>query len=82
MENQIYLLFNRLSGRYGSIFSFPTDAYASKAMNHYLNENKMSFDEYVLFRVGSYDIATGHVTVCTPESISWSVSTPVETEAN
>ncbi len=81
MENQIYLLFNRLTCRYGSIFSFPTDAFAVKFMQQQLLDSKMSLDEHILYNVGSYDIASGKVSVSDPRSISWNIQSPIETEA-
>ncbi len=81
MENQIYLLFNRLTCRYGSIFSFPTDAFAVKVMQQQLLDAKMSLDENILYNVGSYDIASGKVKVSDPRSITWNVQSPIEIEA-
>lgn len=81
MKNQIYLLHNRLTCRFGSIFSFPTDAYAVKVLTQQLNENHLSLDEYTLYNVGSYDISTGFVDTSELRVIPWNVSTPLETEA-
>lgn len=81
MKNQIYLLHNRLTSRFGSVFSFPTDAYATKVMQQQLLENHLSLDEYTLYNVGSYDISTGFVDTSDLRSIPWNVSSPVETEA-
>lgn len=66
MNNYVYVLFNKLSGRYESVMSFPSDAMAL----HRLNTN-VDHKEYELCRVGSISIETGVITSENPVRLIW-----------
>lgn len=75
MKNYVYVLFNKLSGRYESVMSFPSDGMAL----HRLNGN-IDKAEYELCRVGSVDIETGVIDPCSPVRLIWeedNTNTPV-----
>lgn len=67
MKNYIYVLFNKLSGRYESVMSFPSDSMAL----HRLSKN-IDKSEYELCRVGSISIESGVVESEPPVRLIWS----------
>lgn len=69
MKNYVYVLFNKLSCRYESVMSFPSDSMAL----HRLNSN-VDKAEYELCRVGSIDIETGVVNAENPVRLIWNDS--------
>lgn len=66
MKNYVYVLYNKLSGRYESVMSFPSDGMAL----HRLNGN-IDKAEYELCRVGSVDIESGVIDSCSPVRLIW-----------
>lgn len=75
MKNYVYVLYNKLSGRYESVMSFPSDGMAL----HRLNGN-IDKAEYELCRVGSVNIETGVIEPCSPVRLIWeedNTKTPV-----
>lgn len=64
MENQIYLVYNKLANRYTGVFSFETDAVAKAR----LSDPKMNinFDEIDICKVGSFGITDGVITSFAP----------------
>lgn len=67
MKNNVYVLYNTLSKRYGDVFCSPTDEFASRQIA-YMFVNKSSNlirGETELCRVGSIDIETGVVDALT-----------------
>lgn len=66
MKNYVYILFNKLSNRYESVMSFPSDAMALHRMSDRIDQK-----EYELCRVGSYDIDTGVIEPCPVVRLIW-----------
>lgn len=66
MKNYVYVIYNKLSGRYESVMSFPSDGMAL----HRLNGN-IDKAEYELCRVGSIDIESGVIEPCSPVRLIW-----------
>lgn len=80
MLNRIYVLYNKLSARYGDVASFPTDAMAVKMMSEALSERGFA-DEFSLYRVGSIDIETGEAVATAPVLVpfdSFSSTVPID----
>lgn len=66
MKNYVYCIFNKLSKRYESVMSFPSDSMAL----HRLEKN-IDKDEYDLVRVGSVSIESGTIESCPPVFLVW-----------
>lgn len=66
MKNYVYVLYNKLSARYESVMSFPSDSMAL----HRLDKN-VDKQEYELCRVGSIDIENGTIEPCPPVRLVW-----------
>lgn len=66
MKNYVYVLFNKLSCRYESVMSFPSDSMAL----HRLDKN-IDKEEYELCRVGSIYIENGNIEPCPPVRLIW-----------
>lgn len=66
MVNYVYVLFNKLSARYESVMSFPSDGMAL----HRLSGN-VDKAEYELCRVGSISIEDGTIEACAPVRLIW-----------
>lgn len=67
MNNYVYVLFNKLSNRYESVMSFPSDGMAL----HRLSSN-IDKTEYELCRVGKISIETGVIESESPVRLVWS----------
>lgn len=81
MTNNIYTLLNSLSGRYGEVYSFPTDAFAVSRLSTYLQDGqKLDLKEFSLFRSGTIDIETGVINGTAPIPVPWQVTGPIESE--
>lgn len=65
MVNRIYVLYNKLSARYGDVTSFATDAMAVKSVSEVLNKQGFA-DEFNLYRIGTLDIETGETVANAP----------------
>lgn len=61
-ENGVYVLYNKLSQRFGDCFSSATDATAARAVSSSIT--KEVFADLVLYRVAALDFVTGLVTPC------------------
>lgn len=66
MKNYVYVIFNKLSCRYESVMSFPSDGMAL----HRLSKN-IDKKEYELCRVGSIGIEDGVIEPCPPVRLVW-----------
>lgn len=62
MTDNIYCVYDRLSIRYGSVFSSPTDATASRQFVSMFNQTPEVINDYELCAIGRLDIATGKMT--------------------
>lgn len=69
MKDSVYCIYDRLSNRYGSVFSSPTDATASRQFLQMFKgaDGKISstFNDYDLCFVGTLSIETGELTSTT-----------------
>lgn len=71
MKNNIYVLYNRLSNRYGDVISFASDAFAVARIQPTLEKNGQ-LEENELCRVGKIDIENGTIeTEQAPIRIAW-----------
>lgn len=78
MKDKIYLIFDRLSNRYGSVFNSATDATASRAFAHQIQQTKLQISDFDLCAVGELDLATGVVTAYpTPKRVDLPSHLPV-----
>lgn len=81
MRNNLYVLLNNLSCRYGDVYVFPTDAFAVSRLTTYLRDGqKLDLKEFNLFRCGSIDITTGMVEGCPLVPVSWLDTSNIEQE--
>lgn len=67
MKNQIYVLKNRLAGRFVTIFSFESEELCKARLSD--PAAKFNFDELEVYHVGTFDIQTGRVEPCDPVQI-------------
>lgn len=76
MKNNIYVLYNNLSKRYGDVISSPTDEYCRQKIQNSLMSNKdINLLEYELCRIGSINIETGVLeSFGAPVRIDWLVN--------
>lgn len=58
MTNNIYTIYNKLSGRYGDVLTYPTDEFAVNSISKF---NGINSDEFELCRIGTIDIESGIV---------------------
>lgn len=74
MKNHLYVVYNKLSKRYETVFCYPSDAFASKQCE----KMKLPLDEYELCRIGSIGIEDGVVVPENPVRIvlDYSVELP------
>lgn len=78
MKNYVYVLYNKLSARYESVMSFPSDGMAL----HRLEKN-IDKSEYELCRAGSIDIESGTIEPCPLVRLVWENNEELpKTEAN
>lgn len=75
MKNNLYVIYNTLSKRYGDVVASPTDEYCRQVVQRGLSSNQdINLLEYELCRVGSIDIETGVVeSFGAPIRIDWVV---------
>lgn len=70
MENNIYVVYNTLSKRYGDVVAYPTDSFALARLQPVLSRNG-DLKEFELCRVGVVDVETGVLTPSNPVRIAW-----------
>lgn len=66
MTNNVYVIYNNLSRRYGDVMAYPSDAYASQRMAEIIQRGAMPYKETELCRVGTVDVDSGVITPCDP----------------
>lgn len=77
MKNYVYVMFNKLSNRYESVMSFPSDGMALHRLDRAVDKS-----EYDLCRIGSINIETGVLEAEPPVRLIWeSAETLPKTEA-
>lgn len=70
MENNVYVVYNTLSKRYGDVCAYPTDAFALARLQPVLSRNG-DLKEFELCRVGVVDVESGVLTPSNPVRIAW-----------
>ncbi|QCS37011.1 hypothetical protein [Tortoise microvirus 41] len=76
MKNNIYVLYNTLSTRYGDVCTFPSDAYAIQRIKESVKPELLA--EIELCNVGFIDIDSGIIEPHAPVRISMAVdSSPI-----
>lgn len=70
MTNNVYSLLNTLSGRFGDVVAYPTDAFARARTIDIMRKCKLSTTEYQLWKIGSIDVESGQLTVVKPVIIT------------
>lgn len=82
MKNGVYALQNKLTGRYGQVFSLPTDGFAIYAITKMLDSNPNENREIeLLYKVGEIDLETGELTRENAKLIPWESTPMIEKEA-
>lgn len=80
MKNNIYVLYNNLSKRYGDVICSPTDEFCRQVVQKGLSSPDINLLEYELCRIGSIDIETGVLeSFGAPVRIDWLVSVHQDT---
>lgn len=74
MKNNVYVLYNTLSCRYGDVMCYPSDGFAVKRITETLKSDVLK--ELELCRIGTIDIDTGVLNSCAPVRIAWPEVTP------
>ena len=64
MENQLYVIYNKLSNRYEGVFTYPTDAVCRARIGN--PDAKFNFDELEVCKVGTVDVLSGVITPSAP----------------
>lgn len=66
MKNNLYVVYNNLSRRYGDVFCSPTDEFAGRQMANVFNSPNSVYtrEETEVCRVGVIDIESGVVIAC------------------
>lgn len=82
MTNNVYVLYNRLSCRYGDVMAFPTDGFAVRALTQEGSVIAKSPNDYELWRCGTCDIETGKFELTERKLVPWVSSSPVESKSS
>lgn len=83
MKNNIYGVLNVLTGRYGEVYSFPSDGMALYALSQVLPKTTgITLDKLQLMRIATVDIETGAVETKGVQLIPWEKITPIEKEGD
>ena len=61
MKNNVYVIYNKLSCRYGDVQAYPTDSFAVTRIREIFASQHFDISEVELCRVGTIDIETGVV---------------------
>lgn len=70
MTNNVYVLYNKESLRYGDVMAYPTDGFALARLQEGLKPSMLS--ELELCRIGTIDIDTGVIVPSgSPVRIAW-----------
>ncbi len=78
MKQELFVLYNNLSNRYGDVFSFPTIGFALKR----LKTAQIDTSEFELCSIGTMDIETGAVELNPIKRIPWYEDLNIETKIN
>lgn len=77
MKNCVFVLYNKLSQRYGDVFCYPTEAFAVNALCKGLDSSKL--EEHELCLIGKIDISSGMLETFPPVRVPLKIesTTPV-----
>lgn len=87
MKQNLYVLYNKLSNQYSDIALYPTDAFAVRRTQEYIERAQqqnvsLHLDELEFCRIGSLETDTGIITPCDVVRVAWNdAPTPLEMEA-
>lgn len=70
MVNNVYVVYNTLSKRYGDVVAYPSDSFAIARLQKPLSASG-DLSEFELCRVGSVDVETGVITPSAPVRVAW-----------
>lgn len=77
MKNNLYVLYNKLSKRYGDVMAFSSDDWAIHNVQSVVEKSEDGKIDYLeLCRVGEIDVETGVVTPEPPVRIAWRMQVP------
>lgn len=71
MKNNLYVLYNTLSCRYGDVMAYPSDAFCVARMVDAEGKGFVTRSETEICRVGSIDVETGVVDTINPVRLAW-----------
>lgn len=71
MTNNVYVVYNTLSKRYGDVVAYPSDSFALARLQPALSANGSQLSEFELCRVGTIDIESGVLSPINPVRIAW-----------
>lgn len=77
MKNNIYVIYNTLSKRYGDIICFPSDEFAIHQVKRVMKEDDLAVNE--ICRVGSINIETGIIETTAPVRLTFDIDTNLPT---
>lgn len=73
MKNCVFVLYNKLSQRYGDVFCYPTEAFAVNALVKGLDSSKL--EEHELCLIGKIDISSGILETHAPVRVPFNIDT-------
>lgn len=71
MKNNVYVVYNTLSKRYGDVVAYPSDAFALARLQPVLSSGQNKLSEYELCRVGVIDVETGVLESTPAVRVAW-----------
>lgn len=84
MLNNVYVVYNNLTLRYGDVLAFPSDKYAIKRVLS--NIDKVNLEETIqeieLCRIGTINIESGELIAHSPIRIGWEAPKNIDELAN
>lgn len=70
MVNNVYVVYNTLSKRYGDVVAYPSDSFALARLQKILSAQS-DLSEFELCRIGSIDVESGVLSPAAPVRIAW-----------
>lgn len=83
MENQLYVIYNKVSQRYGQTYVFANHETANRILPNCIVEKFHTLSDYELCHVGSINVESGVINAFPPVRIPWksaALSAPVENQ--
>lgn len=72
MENQLYVIYDKVSQRYGQTYVFANNETANRILPNCIVEKFHTLSDYELCHVGSIDVESGVLTTVPPVRVPWS----------